>query len=324
MREIARKLDRSRYRLLLMREKRRLRKAEINLGFLGWQQAEFFSPELEAQVQQIMNFEKTQADIANRSAELADRIASLQSEKETHQRSLADFLARNEDEAKPFAVQQENLQNRIEERRRAAANFEKASAELDSEDKACEATLRKLFSAHEENMEIKSEILRIGDRRTRINDEKAEVKLGSERSRKEAADAEKSLAAISGRLESLRTEANVKREEFKETDRELRTKIDALESEKAKTQKETDELDRQKTDPYLLIGQALATSDIAPANQPDALELVHLHRANLADCEKQLAESALASQQVDRAQLRAFYFLLAVLLGLIGLAFRIG
>ena len=320
--ELVRKLDRSKNRILILLEKRRLKKAEINLGFLGWQQAEFFSPELEAQVQRIMHFEKSQADLANYSAECAEKIAALQSERERIRSALADFISENEAEAGPVATQRDDLQKRIAERQRAAANFEKAFAELDLEDRVREANLKKLLSASQESIAIKTESLRLSDRRTLISDEKRNVKLGRERSLQEMDAAEQSLAVIKAQLEKLREKADAKRDDYSREDRGLRSQIDALEREKAKTEKEAEELDQRKADPYLLIGQALAVSDVAPANQPEALAHAHRHRTMIECFERRLAASESESAQVDPWKVRAFYVFLLVLVVLVGLAAR--
>src|SRR5450432_2890367 len=135
MRELARKLARFKTWIILIFENRRLKKSEIQLGFLGWQQAEYFTPEIQEQVRQLMHFEKAQADLANVSAEFTAEIRGLQTKRDLQQREHAELLEQIEAEAKPITVQRNSLRELISTKQRAVANFEKAIEELEREDR---------------------------------------------------------------------------------------------------------------------------------------------------------------------------------------------
>ena len=60
-----------------LRLQRALAEAETELGWLGWEQVDFFDPRLTEQVQKVQEFENAQATLLNTSAELSSRKNEL-------------------------------------------------------------------------------------------------------------------------------------------------------------------------------------------------------------------------------------------------------
>jgi hypothetical protein len=94
----------------------------------------------------------------------------------------------------------------------------------------------------------------------------------------------------------------------------LNGEIRAREREKARIEKEIDQLEGAKRNPYLQIGRVLADSGIGPMNQPAALDKVYRLRRRVLELDHLIALSQTASALEDRQAVRSSFFLWSVLL----------
>src|SRR5204863_2759266 len=98
------------------------------------------------------------------------------------------------------------------------------------------------------------------------------------------------------------------REEYEARDRVLneqsRAQQDALKD--ARGHHET--VEEKKNPAYLNIGRHLASQGIAPPNAPHLLADVQKHRAAVDRHSQHTAELAILSSQIDKQELRKFYF----------------
>ena len=95
---------------------------------------------------------------------------------------------------------------------------------------------------------------------------------------------------------------------------------------KQKIERQINDFEKDKTQPYREIGKALADQGIQPANQPEALAAVLALRRKIVAHEARLAASLGESAHEDRSEVRVFWLGLlvffALLVGAVFLAAR--
>jgi hypothetical protein len=145
-------------------------------------------------------------------------------------------------------------------------------------------------------------------KRARLPDERAELvraRLGSAdavRTAKEKLNtADSELAAVEKNIARTRTE-------FEARDRKLVESIKSQEqaARDARTRHQT--VEERKNPAYLSIGRHLSEKGVAPPNAPQLLEEAHRRRAAVDLQLKHQAELAQISSQIDKQELRKFYF----------------
>jgi hypothetical protein len=114
-----------------------------------------------------------------------------------------------------------------------------------------------------------------------------------------AADAE--LATIDKTIERARAEFEARDKTFAEN---IKTQQEAIREAKAHHQV----VEERKNPAYLNIGRHLATQNIAPPNATHLLTDVQRHRGNVDRHLQHTQELALLSSQIDKQELRKFYF----------------
>jgi hypothetical protein len=148
----------------------------------------------------------------------------------------------------------------------------------------------------------------ISAQRVRLPEQKAEVtraRLGAAEAcraaREKLSSAETAVAAIDKNIAKVR-------EEYEGRDRVLneqsRTQQEALKEAKGHHQI----VEEKKNPAYLNIGRHLASQGIAPPNAPHLLADVQKHRVAVERHSQHTAELAVLSSQIDKQELRKFYF----------------
>ena len=323
LREIGLKVRRQKTRLALRHEKRVLQKSEINLGREGTAQAANF-PELRNELVALKKLEQEQKEVALRIGQIEDGIKKIQTEREHNLREQNEAIGKLEAEKKPI-LQRRNeakswadvcdrelgaVDRRIHENEEADRNLLKEIGALD-------ATV-----PPPADRDIKAAAL--GARRARLPDERAELvraRLGSvaacqsAKEKLKAADAD--LAVIEKTIERVRSEFEAKDKGLADG---MRTQQDAIREAKAHHQV----VEERKNPAYLNIGRHLASQSIAPPNAPHLLTDVHRRRGAVDRHLQHTQELALLSSQIDKQELRKFYFsgvsiicLLAIILPLV-------
>ena len=159
----------------------------------------------------------------------------------------------------------------------------------------------------------------LGARRARLPDERAELvraRLGSvdacqsAKEKLKAADAE--LATIEKTTERVRSEFESKDKSFAES---IKTQQDAIREARAHHQV----VEERKNPAYLNIGRHLASQGIAPPNAPHLLTDVKRHHTAVDRHLQHTQELALLSSQIDKQELRKFYFSVVSVLGLLAI-----
>ncbi len=109
------------------------------------------------------------------------------------------------------------------------------------------------------------------------------------------------------------------RGEFESRDRTLSESARAQEEEVKQARQQHQSVEEKKNPAYLNIGRHLASQGIAPPSAPHLLDNVKHHRAAVDRHEKHKEALASLSAQIDKQELRKFYFTIFSLLALLAI-----
>lgn len=311
--EIERKFQRTEWRIRLRLERARLEKAEIDLGALGWQQADF-PPEVEKQIDAINRFESQQAELSNQSADLQWQIDELESTRQEKGREFAGKMGELEPVLEPLVTSSKGIKKQIVEKQTILQRFDQAISELEISQAKLEEDLKKLWSAESGTMDIKNQIFQMSEKRNAFEVEREELQHTRLKTMAEIKELTQELSALDESIEQLNTQIRALKDEFHAQDRELNVQIQKLTRQKREARKHVDKLDKKKSPAYLAIGRCLADYNIAPLNQPAALETVLVHRENCKAHLYNIEQSLSISAMMNPALARMFYIFLFVIL----------
>jgi chromosome segregation ATPase len=317
-RELGRKLYRQWLRLGLWRSRRQLAAAETALGLLGWQQADF-DPETQRQVTEIQSVEREQARFINEAAERAADMRRLRSELEALQRRHHEQRRGLAIDHRKAAEARADAERQLVEMRKSEPNFQRRIPELDRELRDVTKLLAELLRADHQTPKVRQEIVRLRERSVTIPNEKNDLRTQHFRivSEIRALEEELDRSEAAAKDEARRLEAFD--EEWSAKEREVAGRIKDQEREKARLEKRIAELERAKANPYQQIGQVLSLANLAPLNQPQALEHVKEIEFRIHEIDHSLDESRLASRGEDPRLLRTSCWAWAGLAAALGL-----
>ena len=306
-RELALKLKRQRTRIALRHDRRLLQKSEINLGREGTAQAANF-PELRNEIVALKKLEQEQKEVALRIARIDEGIKRIEEERQQIAREQANAIAKLEAEKKPLLQKRNQAKSTAEVCERELASVERRVQESEAADRDLLKQLSDLHALDPAPPDLEALSAGIMTKRARLPDERAELvraRLGSAdavRMAKEklnTADAE--LAAVEKNMARTRSE-------FEARDRKLAESVKTQQqaARDARTRHQT--VEERKNPAYLSIGRHLSEKGVAPPNAPHLLEDAHRRRAAVDLQLKHQAELAQLSSQIDKQELRKFYF----------------
>jgi hypothetical protein len=307
LREIGLKIRRQKTRMALRHEKRVLQKSEINLGREGCSQAVNF-PEVRNEIVALKKLEQEQKEVALRIATIEEGIRKIELQREQNAKEQNSALSKLEDEKKPIVQRQTEAKSAADLCDRELASVERRLQENDAADRDLLKKLAELQTQMPPPDDLDAQMAGIGARRVRLPEEKAEVtraRMGAAEAcraaREKLATQESAVAAIDRNIAKVR-------EEFEARDRVLneqsRAQQEALKD--AKSHHQT--VEEKKNPAYLNIGRHLASQGIAPPNAPHLLADVQKRRAAVERHSQHTAELAVLSSQIDKQELRKFYF----------------
>jgi chromosome segregation ATPase len=312
-RDVARRLRIARLLIEQLRARDALAKAETELGWLGWEQVDFFELEINEEVEKVKEYENTQASLLNTSAELSGRKAALDEElareRAVHDQAQAALAA----ERAPIAAQFDEAETRRRQKLEAAARFERAIDEMASAEKDLEARSLSFMKIERPTLAVRTVAREISDELARLSEERKRVLADKVNALNEAARLEPELARLRADLQRIDTAADDARDRFATADRRLAGEMRILEREQTKSNVRMSHLDREKRKPYRLIGICLADHGIAPLNQPEIYEKVMAMRDREAQVTQALTALEAACAAANPGVLVAFYLLLAAL-----------
>ncbi len=305
LRELARVTRRQIVRGRLVLERRKLARLEAALGLLGWQQADY-DENTQPYVNRLMDYEREQARLGNESASLAQKIGELEKQRAAHLQEHEKAAAEALRSQLPAAQSEKELEVEIAAQRKQARELEARLPVLQRELDEAEAKYRALVDRESFSSEHTEELMELRRVLLAIPKEKSEWEG-------KLALTNEGLRRLNELLKHLR-DAN---REFEKADAALASEIAEQQRAKRRVEKESDVVEKAKTDPYREIGRALADHEIAPLNQPEALRAVLGQRERISAGEAELADSAAASAQENRPAVRTFFVFLGSCVALV-------
>jgi len=306
-REIALKVRRQRTRMALRHERRLLQKSEINLGREGIAQAANF-PELRNEIVALKKLEQEQKEVALRIARIEEGIKTIEHERQQNAREQAEAIAKLEAEKKPLLQQRAQAKNNLDVCERELTGVERRIQESEAADRDLLKQISDLHALDPAPADLEARSANITARRARLPDERAEfvrARLGSTEAVRLAKEklntAEAELSAVEKNMARTRSE-------FEARDRKLNDNIRAQQEAAREARTRHQIVEERKNPAYLSIGRHLAEKGVAPPNAPHLLAEAHRRREAVDSHLKHKAELALLSSQIDKQELRKFYF----------------
>jgi hypothetical protein len=306
-REIGLKIRRQRTRIALRHEKRLLQKSEINLGREGTAQAANF-PELRNEIVALKKLEQEQKEVVLRIARIEEGIKKIEEERQQNSREQSEAIARLESEKKPLLQQRNQAKHNVEVCERELAGVERRIQESEALDRDLLKQLSDLHALDPAPADLEARSASITARRARLPEERAELV----RARLGSADAvrlaKEKLTAAEAKLSAVEKNIARTRSEFEARDRKLNDNVRAQQeaARDARTHHQT--VEERKNPAYLSIGRHLAEKGVAPPNAPQLLAQANRRREAVDQLLQHRAELSTLSSQIDKQELRKFYF----------------
>ena len=307
LREIGLKIRRQRTRIALRHEKRLLQKSEINLGREGTAQAANF-PELRNEIVALKKLEQEQKEVALRIARIEEGIKKIEEERQQNVREQAAAIARLESEKKPLLQQRNQAKHNLDVCERELAAVERRIQESEAADRNLLKQLSDLHALDPAPADLETRSASITARRARLPEERAELVRARLGSADAARLAKEKLNAVEAELAAVEKNIARTRSEFEARDRKLNDNIRAQQeaARDARTHHQT--VEERKNPAYLSIGRHLAEKGVAPPNAPQLLAEAHRRREAVDQLLQHRTELSTLSSQIDKQELRKFYF----------------
>ncbi len=306
-REIALKVRRQRTRMVLRHERRLLQKSEINLGREGTAQAASF-PELRNEIVALRKLEQEQKEVALRIARIEEGIKRIEEERQQNARERAEAIAKLEAEKRPLLQQRNQAKNNVDVCERELAGVERRIQESEAADRDLLKQLSDLHALNPPPADLEARSAGITARRARLPDERAELVRARLGSADAARLAKEKLNAAEAELSAIEKNMARTRSEFEARDRKLNDNIRAQQEAAREARARHQTVEERKNPAYLSIGRHLAAKGVAPPNAPHLLAEAHRRRESVDAHLQHKAELALLSSQIDKQDLRKFYF----------------
>jgi hypothetical protein len=304
--------------MVLRHEKRVLQRSEINLGREGCSQAVNF-PEVRNEIVALKKLEQEQKEVALRIAQIEEGIRKIELQRAQNAKEQNEALSKLEEEKKPTLERRNNAKAAADVCDRELSGVERRLQENDVADRALLKELSELQAQVPPPDDLDAQIAAISARRIRLPEERAEVTRARLGSAEASRTAREKLNRIEAELAVVDKNIARVRDEFEARDRVLnensRAQQDALKDARGHHQI----VEEKKNPAYLNIGRHLASQGIAPPNAPHLLADVQRHRAAVDRLSQHTAELAVLSSQIDKQELRKFYFSVVSLLVLLAI-----
>jgi hypothetical protein len=304
--------------MALRHEKRLLQKSEINLGREGTTQAANF-PELRSEIVALKKLEQEQKEVALRIAQIEEGIEKIEAERQQNTRDQNDAIAKLETEKKPLLQQRNQAKHTADLGERELAAVERRLQENDAANRDLAKQLSELQARNPPPPDLEAQSISMNARRARLPEERAELVRARLGSADAARLAKEKLVAAEAELSVVEKNMERVRSEFEARDRTLnensRVQQEAVREARAHHQT----VEERKNPAYLNIGRHLAAQGIAPPSAPHLLEEVRRRREAVDRHLQHRAELALLSSQIDKQELRKFYFSVISVLALLAI-----
>ncbi|HXL25020.1 MAG TPA: hypothetical protein VN942_05695 [Chthoniobacterales bacterium] len=323
LREIGLKIRRQRTRMILRHEKRLLQKSEIALGREGTSQAANF-PELRNEIVALKKLEQEQKEVALRIAQIEEGIKRIEAQREANAKGQTEAMSKLEAEKKPIWQRRNDARSAAQLCEREVSAVERRIHDNDAADQELLRKLSELQALTPPPADLEMHTGSISARRARLPDERAELVRARLGSTDASRIAKEKLAAAEEELSAIEKNITKVRSEYETRDKGFADNIHAQQDAVREAKQHHQVVEERKNPAYLNIGRHLASQGIAPPNAAHLLDGVRKHRAAVDRHRRHNEELALLSRNIDKQELRQFYFsvvsviaLLAIILPLI-------
>jgi hypothetical protein len=293
--------------MALRHERRLLQKSEINLGREGTAQAANF-PELRNEIVALKKLEQEQKEVALRIARIEEGIKKIEEERQQNARAQAEAIAKLEAEKKPLVQQRNQAKNNLDVTERELAAVQRRIQESEAADRDLLKQLSNLHALDPAPPDLEARSASITARRARLPEERAELVRARLGSAEAARLAKEKLNAADTDLSAMEKNIARARGEFEARDRKLGDNIRAQQEAVRDARARHQTVEERKNPAYLNIGRHLAAQGVAPPNAPHLLAEAHRRKEAVDRHLEHKAELALLSSQIDKQELRKFYF----------------
>lgn len=323
LRELGLKVRRQRTRMALRHVKRQLQRSEIILGREGTAQAASF-PEVRNEIVALKKLEQEQKEVAVRIAQIEEALKQIESEREQNSHAQNEAMSKLEHEKKPLLHLRDQARHATGICERELEGMESRLQANDAADRELLKQLSALQAQAPPPEDLENRGAALAAKRARLPEERAEIVRAREGSAEACRQARLKLSATEEELSAAERHILRVRQDFEEKDRALNEKARAQQEMLREARAQHQTVEERKDPAYLNIGRHLATRGIAPPNAPDLLHDVLRHRHSVDRHLEHAKELKLISEQIDKQQLRKFYFavisvlvLLAIILPLV-------
>lgn len=318
LRELTLKVRRQRTRLALKHVKRLLQKSEIALGREGTAEAAKF-PEVRDEIVALKKLEQEQKEVAVRIAKIEEALKQIDLQRQENSREQAAALAKLDEEKRPLLERRNEAKSAAERCDKELATVERRIEQSDEADRDLLKKLSVLQATQPAPADLELQMERIGAERARIPREKAEMVQARLGSAEACRDAKARLATEEALVAQADKNIARVRAEFEARDRALNESSRAQQEEVKEARQQHQTVEEKKNPAYLNIGRHLASRGIAPPSAPHLLTDVQRHRTAVERHAEHTEELALLSRQIDKQELRKFYFTIFSLLALLAI-----
>lgn len=318
LREIALKIRRRKTWLALRRQRRILQRSEISLGREGVEQAGNF-PELRNEIVALKKLEQEQKEVAARIAQIEEGLQQIEAKRKSNAAAHDAATARLEEEKRPITQRRNDARAAAELCDRELAGVEQRLQQNDAADRALLEKLSELHALTPPPQDLETESAAISGQRARLPDERAEIMRARMGSAQACRSARENLNREDAKLDAIDQQIAALRTEFEASDRTLNENSRAQQEALREARGHHQTVEERKNPAYLNIGRHLGTQNIAPPNAPHLLTEVQKHREAVDRHAEHTAELAVLSSQIDKQELRKFYFSIVSILVLLGI-----
>src|SRR5881398_1335506 len=301
------KVRRQRTRFALRHERRLLQKSEINLGREGTAQAANF-PELRNEIVALKKLEQEQKEVALRIARIEEGIKKIEEERQQNAREQAEAIGKLEAEKKPLLQRRNQTKSNVDVCERELGAVERRIRESEATDRDLLKQLSDLHAIDPAPADLEARSASISARLARLPEERAELVRARLGSAEAARLATEKMKAAEAELSAVEKNIARTRSEFEARDRKLNDNIRAQQEAACDARTHHQTVEERKNPAYLSIGRHLAAKGVAPPNAPQLLAQAHRRREAVDQLLQHRAELSMLSSQVDKQELRKFYF----------------
>jgi hypothetical protein len=317
-RELTLKVRRQRTRMALKHEKRLLQKSEIALGREGTAEAANF-PEVRNEIVALKKLEQEQKEVAVRIAKIEEALKQIETQRQENSKEQAAAIAKLEEEKRPLVERRNEAKLAAERCDKELATVDRRLQENDTADRDLLKKVAALQAAEPPPADFQAQMDRLGAERARLPREKTQMEQARLGSAGACRSAREKLAAEEAAVAQADKNIARVRSEFEARDRALNESARAQQEEVKEARQQHQTVEEKKNPAYLNIGRHLASQGIAPPTAPHLLTEVRHRRSAVdrhAQHKKELAE---LSGQIDKQELRKFYFTIFSLLALLAI-----